>query len=193
MNLFFTTKPDGKGTGLGMAMVYGFIKRYDGYIKLYSEPGIGTTVRIYLPRSKTIEVSDEYTDKNVSMPTGTESVLIVDDEIDLLELAQHIFSGLGYKTQVAENGIKALEALNSDQHFDMLFSDVVMPGGINGYELAQQAKQLRPEIKVLLTSGFTSNAIVKTEHKEFETQLLSKPYRKVDLAQKVRLILDKAN
>ena len=190
---FFTTKPDGKGTGLGMAMVYGFIKRYDGYIQLYSEPGIGTTVRIYLPRSKTSEVSDEYTDKNANIPTGTESVLIVDDEIDLLDLAQHIFSGLGYKTQIAENGVEALKALNSDQHFDMLFSDVVMPGSINGYELAKQAKQLHPDIKILLTSGFTSKAIVKNEHKEFEAQLLSKPYRKADLAQKVRLILDKSN
>lgn len=187
---FFTTKPDGKGTGLGMAMVYGFIKRYGGYIKVYSEQGIGTTIHIYLPRTKSVTISNENDHTNVAIPTGTESVLIVDDEIDLLELAEQFFTELGYKTTVAENGAQALELLKEDQDIALLFSDVVMPGGINGYDLAQQATELKPELKVLLTSGYTSRTMVKNGQEKFKSQLISKPYRKSDLAQRVRLILD---
>jgi len=187
---FFTTKPVGKGTGLGMSMVYGFIKRYDGYIKVDSEPGTGTTIRVYLPCSKTTDISSENINQNINIPTGSESVLIVDDEVDLLELAEQYFSELGYKTKIAENGETALEVLKCDHNIDLLFSDVVMPGGINGYDLALQATQLHSELKVLLTSGFTSKSIAKSEHKKFEAQLLSKPYRKVELAKMVRLILD---
>lgn len=187
---FFTTKPVGKGTGLGMAMVYGFIKRYDGYIKLYSEPGIGTTFHIYLPRSQSTDITSKNIQQNLSLPTGAESVLIVDDEVFLVDLAKEFLTGLGYKTQTAHNAESALEILNNDHNIDLLFSDVVMPGGMNGYELALKAAQLYPDIKVLLTSGFASKSIVKNEHKKFETQLLSKPYRKVELAQIVRKILD---
>jgi len=187
---FFTTKPVGKGTGLGMSMIYGFIKRYDGYIKVNSEPGIGSIIRIYLPCSKITDISSENINQNINIPTGSESILIVDDEIDLLELAEQFFSELGYKTKIADNAETALEVLKSDHNIDLLFSDVVMPGGINGYDLALQATQLHSELKVLLTSGFTSKSILKSEHKKFETQLLSKPYRKIDLAKMVRLILD---
>lgn len=187
---FFTTKPDGKGTGLGMAMVYGFIKRYDGHIHIYSEPDVGTTVRLYLPRSKTAELKSEKTNQYTDLPTGNESVLIVDDEIHLTELAQHFLSELGYHTQIAENAKQALDILKKDPTIDLLFSDVIMPGGVNGYELAQQATQLKPELKVLLTSGFTAKATIEHEQKKFDTHLLSKPYRKSDLAKRVRLTLD---
>ena len=121
---------------------------------------------------------------------GNESVLIVDDEIGLLELAEKFFSELGYKTLIAENGSEALEILKTDNVIDLLFSDVVMPGGINGYELANQATQLRPNLKVLLTSGFTSRTIIDDGLEKFNANLLSKPYRKIDLAQRVRLVLD---
>jgi len=187
---FFTTKPEGKGTGLGMAMVYGFIKRYDGFIDIHSEPRMGTTVHLYLPHSKTTDAVSDNAYQEAELPTGTESVLIVDDEIDLLELANQFFSELGYHTQIAENGTQALEILKKDLTIDLLFSDVVMPGGINGYELAQQATQLQPKIKVLLSSGFTSRSIVKKGQVKFDANMLSKPYRKADLAHRVRLVLD---
>lgn len=187
---FFTTKPKGKGTGLGMAMVYGFVKRYDGYIKVYSEPGEGTSFHLYLPRTKTTEIATNTTHQDIELLTGNESVLIVDDEIDLLELAEKFFSELGYQTRIAENGMQALEILKSDSTIDLLFSDVVMPGGINGYELAQQATLLRPDLKVLLTSGFTSKTIVEKGQERFCAHMLNKPYRKADLAQRLRLVLD---
>ena len=187
---FFTTKADGKGTGLGMAMVYGFVKRYEGTIKVYSEVGIGTTIRIYLPRSKMESKIYSHHENVFEIPTGDETVLIVDDEIELLELAEKFFTQLGYTTQTAENGAQALEILKTNTDFDLIFSDVVMPGGINGYELAEQATTLNPHIKILLTSGFTSRTMIKEGQKKFESNLLSKPYRKSELAQRVRLILD---
>ncbi len=188
---FFTTKPEGKGTGLGMAMVYGFVKRYGGYIKIYSEPGIGTTMRLYLPRStaskSTLMNKSNYESK---LPTGNERILIVDDEVDMLQLADHYLMELGYHTRTAENGVQALAILAGGEKFDLLFSDVVMPGGMNGYELAQQAMQQRPNLKVLLTSGFTSKTMVNSGLDLFPAHLLSKPYRKNNLAQRVRRILD---
>ena len=188
---FFTTKPEGKGTGLGLAMVYGFVKRNNGYIKVYSEPGVGTTIRIYLPRSSAPEspVINRNGDE-AELPTGYESILIVDDEPDLLQLANLYLSDLGYHTCLAGNAVEALEILATEDKFDLIFSDVVMPGGFNGYELAQQATKERPGLKVLLTSGFTSKTIAYNGLAQFTTHLLSKPYRKADLAQRIRLVLD---
>ncbi len=196
---FFTTKPESKGTGLGMSMVYGFAKRYRGHIKLYSEPGVGTTIRLYLPRTRAPKPDVSNQDSlPAPLATGNESILIVDDEVGLLQLADQYLSSLGYRTQLAGNAAQALEILKADDNIDLLFSDVVMPGGMNGYELAQQATQLarlrhRPEPKVLLTSGFTSKTMVHNGLARFSTHLLSKPYRKHDLAQRIRLILDEKN
>jgi PAS domain S-box-containing protein len=188
---FFTTKPEGKGTGLGMSMVYGFTQRSKGYIKAYSEPGIGTTVRLYLPRSgDQVQESTRPTDKKTGLPRGNEVILIVDDEADLLELAKDHLETLGYHTIVAENGKQALQKLAEAEHIDLLFSDVVMPGGINGYELAEQATTKRPELKVLLTSGFTKKAIAKNGQAQFSATLLNKPYSKAELAWRVRETLD---
>jgi len=186
---YFTTKPDGKGTGLGMAMVYGFTKRYEGYIKIYSEPGVGTTMRLYLPRAVAESSTSEVNNQENAMPTGHETILIVDDEVDLLELAEHYLSDLGYRTLTAENAAQALTILG-DEPIDLLFSDVVMPGGMNGYELAQQATQQSPNLKVLITSGFTSKSITQNGLARFATNLLSKPYRKAGLAQSIRRVLD---
>ncbi len=189
---FFTTKPEGKGTGLGMAMVYGFAKRYGGYIKIYSEPDVGTTIRMYLPRSAADKADTPADSSQVAeLSTGSESILIVDDEIGLLTLADEYLTDLGYRTRTAENAAQALEILKKDDEIDLLFSDVVMPGGINGYKLAQQATELRPDIKVLLTSGFTLKTVDQSGLHQFFTHLLNKPYRKSDLAQQVRFLLDK--
>ena len=187
---FFTTKEDGKGTGLGMAMVYGFVQRYDGYIKVYSETEVGTTIRIYLPRSKIESMVYERVQNIVDLPHGDETVLIVDDEIDLLLLADKLFTELGYKTQTAQSGAQALEILKTNNDFDLIFSDVVMPGGVSGYDLAEGAIELNPAIKILLTSGFTSRTMIKEGQEKFRNHLLSKPYRKSELAQRVRFILD---
>jgi len=187
---FYTTKAKGKGTGLGMSMVYGFVKRYSGYIKIYSEIDIGTTIRIYLPRSDNTDVAHTEIDILEAMPTGTEVILVVDDEPDLLQLASQYLIELNYTTYTCENGIKALEILKNNESINLLFSDVVMPCGINGYELATQALKIRPGLKVLLTSGFTSKKMMQTTETLCTANLLSKPYRKPELAQRIRMALD---
>ncbi len=188
---FFTTKSEGKGTGLGLAMVYGFVKRNSGHIKIYSEPDVGTTIRIYLPRSMSTRTPAlTNTDNKTILATGSENILIVDDEVDLLQLANQYLTDLGYHTRTAKNAPQALKILMEDDNIDLLFSDVVMPGGMNGYELAQQATQQKPALKVLLTSGFTSKTIAHNGLARFSSHLLSKPYRKADLAQHIRLVLD---
>lgn len=187
---FYTTKPEGNGTGLGLAMVYGFAERFDGYIQVYSELGIGTSIQLYLPTSSAAQVTTDSGIKEPEMPTGNETILVVDDEADLLQLACQYLSELGYHVYPAENAAKALETMSEKTNIDMLFSDVVMPGGTNGYQLAQQATQQRPELKVLLTSGFTSNTITQNGQATFTDQLLNKPYRKAELAQWVRRVLD---
>lgn len=187
---FYTTKPKGKGTGLGMSMVYGFIKRYNGHIKIYSELEIGTTIRMYLPRSENSNVQNESQTNINILPTGTENILIVDDEEDLLKLASQYLGELNYTVYSCENGIKALEILNKNDSINLLFSDVVMPGGINGYQLAQQATEIKPDLKILLTSGFTTETIIQKHLSHFATNILSKPYRKSELANRIRLVLD---
>lgn len=188
---FFTTKPEGKGTGLGMAMVYGFVKRYGGHIQIYSESGIGTSMHVYLPRSRTSEsaiVVENISEAN--LPGGRETILIVDDETDLLQLAEYYLNDLGYQTHLAENAVQALEILAKEERIDLLFSDVVMPGGMNGYELAQQATEFWPHIKVLLSSGFTLKTMTHNGLARFASHLLAKPYRKAELARRIRLVLD---
>ncbi len=188
---FFTTKPEGKGTGLGMAMVYGFVKRYGGYIKVYSEHGVGTTIRIYFPRSTEGKAEINVGSGQVAeLPTGNESILIVDDEIGLLTLAEEYLKDLGYRTHTAENAVQALEILEKEDDIDLLFSDVVMPGRISGYKLAERAISLKPGLKVLLTSGFMLKTIEQNKLHRFFTHFLNKPYRKADLAQQIRFVLD---
>ena len=188
---FFTTKPKDKGTGLGMSMVYGFTQRYKGHIKIYSELGVGTTFHLYLPRSAISPPKRErdIESKNI-IPKGNESILIVDDEKALLQLADLYLTELGYITKKASNAEDAIKILKGNEKFNLLFSDVVMPGGMNGYELAEQATKLDPELKVLLTSGFTSQTSIEENLKHFSENLLSKPYRMSDIADRVRMVLD---
>jgi len=127
---------------------------------------------------------------NNALPGGNENILIVDDEKDLLQLADHYLSNLGYHVHLASDATQAMKILEGEQKFDLLFSDVVMPGSMNGYELAQQATELNPHLKVLLTSGYTSKAITQNRLIKLSTQLLSKPYREAELAQRIRLVLD---
>ncbi|MCP4996165.1 MAG: response regulator, partial [Gammaproteobacteria bacterium] len=188
---FFTTKPHGKGTGLGMSMVFGFTQRSQGYVKVYSELGIGTTMRCYLPRSQSATNRDDTpVAKEDLLPRGSETILVVDDEEGLLELAQQYLEELGYTTLAAASGQQALELLAQRTAIDLLFSDVVMPGGINGYELAEQAETIQPKIKVLLTSGYTNKSLLNNMQARFKTNLLTKPYNQSEIANRVRIILD---
>jgi CheY-like chemotaxis protein len=188
---FYSTKPLGQGTGLGLAMVYGFVKRSAGCIKVYSESGIGTTFRIFLPAvTKDVQKDKSISEKSDTRPRGVETVLLVDDEIALLQLAAESLQMLGYRVLTASNGKQALLKLAEEKAIDLLFSDVVMPGGINGFELAEQAVALSPELKVLLTSGYTEKAIIRTGQARFSTNMLSKPYMQAELAHRVRAALD---
>ena len=171
---FFTTKPFGEGTGLGLSMVYGFLKQCQGHVSVSSRPGEGTSVKVFLPESHGMILSqDENIDEVVPMGEG-ELVLVVEDEADVRDLVVMFLAELGYKTEVAENAGEALTLLKSDAAFDLLFSDVVLPGGVNGVDLAQWAVGKMPELKVLLTSGYPND--VGTQRGALEFPLIKKPY-----------------
>ena len=188
---FFTTKEVGKGSGLGLSMVYGFAKQSRGHVRIYSEPGEGTTVRLYLPRAHTDEPTPASVGgRSAEMPRGTERVLVVEDDAMVREHVARQLRSLGYAVTEAPDGQQALLRLEQGEGFDLLFTDVVMPGGLNGRDLAAAARALCADIKVLFTSGYSENAIVHHGRLDPGVQLLSKPYRKRDLAERVRRILD---
>ncbi len=185
---FFTTKPEGRGTGLGLSMVYGFVKQSGGHLKVYSEPGHGTTVRMYLPRSFEVEVPAEPLALVPSIG-GTETILVVEDDAQVRETVVELLSELGYKVLKAPDAASALAVVESGVPIDLLFTDVVMPGSLRSPELARRAKQVQPGIEVLFTSGYTENAIVHGGRLDPGVSLLSKPYPREELARKVRHIL----
>ena len=184
---FYTTKPVGKGTGLGLSMVFGFITRSNGHIDIDSEPGSGTTFHLYLPRAAERRLADNIVDHHSEeLPRGGETILAVDDETDLLELATEILETLGYRVVTASNGKEALERLAEHPTISLLFSDMIMPGGMSGYELADRITAKRSDIKVLLASGHLEKARTQA-HGEFN--MLMKPYTNTALAQRVRSLL----
>jgi len=189
---FFTTKGLEKGTGLGLAMVYGFIKRCKGHVNVSSELGKGTTFHMYLPRSKEKEqFAGKVFESREVIQRGDETILAVDDEEGLVELAKEYLQAFGYRVLVALDSKQALTVLAENPSIDLLFSDVVMPGDLSGYDLAMQVSQKYPELKVLLTSGYTEKAISKNSRTHTNFDLLSKPYSQAELAMKVRLVLGK--
>jgi PAS domain S-box-containing protein len=189
---FFTTKPEGVGTGLGLSMALGFIKQSGGHIKIYSEPGHGTTIRAYLPRSLETEVEAPIRKTGPLVAVGGhETILVVEDDLAVQATVVDILAELGYRVLRASNAQGALHIVQSGVHVDLLFSDVVMPGPVRSPELAQKAKQLLPNLVVLFTSGYTQNAIVHGGRLDPGVELLSKPYRREDLALKVRRLLGK--
>lgn len=189
---FFTTKPRGEGTGLGLSMAYGFVKQSDGYIDLQSEADKGTTVRIYLPRSGHCEAhaapAHELPDR--SRPGGDETILVVEDDPGVQSSVVPLLSELGYRVTTADNGDEASALLRKGHRFDLLFTDVVMPGTVSSTDLAKEARCLQPDIAILYTSGYTQDAIVHNGRLDPEVHLLSKPYRADELARKVRMVLD---
>lgn len=187
---FFTTKETGKGSGLGLAMVYGFVKQSGGHVKIYSEPGTGTTVKLFLPEiTEPADASVPTPHTTPSLPGGHETILVVEDEEDVRQLACRVLSGLGYRILQASEGRAALAILDREPDIDLLFTDVVLPGGMNGPQIAQQARIRRPDLRVLYTSGYTGNAIQQLEHLA-AVRLVSKPYAIEELAQTVRSVLE---
>jgi PAS domain S-box-containing protein len=188
---FFTTKPVGKGTGLGMSLVYGFTQRSNGYVRVYSEPSAGTTIRIFLPRfHHSAEEPSPTQGLDVVDLHGSEVVLIVDDELDLAILAQKTLENLGYQVLVAENAENALLLLEQHPNIDILFTDIVMPGTMNGLDLAEQSLKRYPNIKVLVASGFSGKIPLFYRHSRFQDSLLAKPYRLPDMVRRIRHLLD---
>ena len=185
---FFTTKELGKGTGLGLSMVYGFVKQSGGHIKIDSEEGRGTTVSLYLPRG--IQDAALPNATAASEPQrGSETILVVEDDALVRDYVVAQLESLGYHTITAANGPDALALLDQDVAFDVLFTDVVMPGGMNGRELADAVTRRRPGVPVLYTSGYPEVAIVHDGRLDPGVALLNKPYRQSDLARMMRQVL----
>jgi len=174
---FYTTKELGKGTGLGMSLVFGFVERAGGYILVNSEIGEGTSVSIYLPK---VTDSDEAVSASSSgsaeILSVCKTILLVDDELELLQLTKANLEACGFNVLAAESAEAALEIIRSHPEIDLLFSDVVMPGGLNGFELADKAKQLLPGIKVLHASGFAGELLEDGIYEEYCQNLIQKPY-----------------
>jgi len=187
---FFTTKDVGQGTGLGLSMVYGFVKQSGGNIQLYSELGRGTTVRLFLPLAEVVHNAAEPTRGKADgdiMPGGTETILLVEDDPRLRRVASRRLRSLGYQIIEAENGGNALTALAAHPEIAMIFTDFVMPGGMNGNELAEAAFAAKPAIKILFTSGYAEPAVARRKLRA--GAWLRKPYTAIELAKRIRDVL----
>ncbi|MBV9656425.1 MAG: response regulator [Acetobacteraceae bacterium] len=188
---FYTTKAEGKGTGLGLSMVYGFVKQSGGHFKIYSEPGHGTTVKLYLPRSHAMPAMDYAPAVPEAAPGDGELVLVVEDETAVRTAAIEAIGGLGYRTIAAENAADALALIDGGYRPDLLFTDVVMPGEPSARELASRASARLPQLAVVFTSGYTANAVVHNGQVDPDVQLVSKPWRIEELAQELRTALNR--
>jgi PAS domain S-box-containing protein len=187
---FYTTKPIGQGSGLGLSMVYGFVKQSGGHIKIYSESGRGTTIRLYLPRIVAHqEAEPQVLDHALATGPKSELILVGEDDPDVRKLVLGMVDSLGYRTIAAIDGPSALEALERVGKVDLLFTDVVLPRGMNGAALAKVAQERQKDLRVLYMSGYTRNAILHNGALDEGVQLITKPFRKADLAQKLREVL----
>lgn len=188
---FFTTKTDGRGNGMGLPMVYGFVKQSGGQIRIDTEEGRGTCIELYLPWAEpekpVITTEQVVTRANTS---GQAHILVVEDEVALRESVCRTLKDFGHKISQAGTGGEALSILKSDRSIDMVFTDIVMPGGINGFELARQAKELYPHLKILFTSGYSQDAALKDEEPDVAAHFLNKPYRRTELEQAVTSTLE---
>jgi CheY-like chemotaxis protein/two-component sensor histidine kinase len=188
---FFTTKDFGKGSGLGLSMVYGFVRQSGGYVTLYSEPGLGTTVKMHFPPAAGAAPGDEEKPAGAAEPRGSETVLLVEDDAMVRGHVESLLKALGYRAVVAENGSAALAVLGGGERIDLVFTDMVMPGGMSGRDLAAAARRVRPAIKILFTSGYTNEMFAASAPAiDGATNFLAKPYRRRELAAKLRAVLD---
>jgi signal transduction histidine kinase/HAMP domain-containing protein len=185
---FFTTKEVGKGTGLGLSMVYGFVRQSGGHVTVESTPGAGTTVALYLPKATQEAEAEMEAIQTQTKPAGSERILVVEDNEDLLDVTSTTLTEFGYRVVRAGNGAEAIRMLKSGQEFELLFSDVVMPNGMSGVELAREARKLSKGIKILLTSGYAGDVLERHQVGD-EFPVIDKPFRLADLAQRLRKVL----
>jgi PAS domain S-box-containing protein len=191
---FYTTKDVGMGSGLGLSMVYGFVKQSRGHITIYSEIGLGTTIRMYLPALPNASPMPRTKSEDPpEMARGTEAVLVVEDDAFVRTFAAESLRDLGYGVTVAVDAREALALLVQGLDIDLVFTDIVMPRGVNGWELAERARRIRPGIKFLFTSGYAVEMLSDRKWIGKSDNFLSKPYRKSDLAHEIRATLDKAD
>lgn len=188
---FFTTKGPGHGTGLGLSMVYGFVRQSGGHVRIESALGKGTRVQIYLPRAEAAPATAPDDRASPVLPRGSETILVVEDNAQVLRAAIDQIESLGYRVIGVENAEAALTVLERHKGLDLLFTDIIMPGALNGYQLAEQTRRRWPEIKILLTSGFPGDRATTAGAAEPPAPLLNKPYRKDQLAQAIRKALDR--
>lgn len=186
---FFTTKGVGKGTGLGLSMVYGFAKQSRGHMTIYSEVGHGTTVRLYLPRGEALSPAIEPQAPAEVPAAHGETILVVEDDAAVRDIAVDVLTNLGYRVIEAGDGKEAIAVFEGNGSVDLLFTDVIMPGGMNGPALAAELKRRQPGLRVLYTSGYTENAIIHQGKLDEGVLLLNKPYRRKELGEKVRASL----
>jgi CheY-like chemotaxis protein len=190
---FFTTKDVGHGTGLGLSQVYGFVKQSRGHVNIYSEVGEGTTIKIYLPRVRSVAtLEQEEIEQAVAGGSLRETILVVEDDADVRSYGCDTLRELGYSVVESENGQAALQTLAAHPQICLLFTDVGLPGGMNGRQLAEAARKSRPDLKVLFTTGYARNAIVHDGRLDPGVELITKPFTQVTLAAKLRDILDSA-
>jgi CheY-like chemotaxis protein len=182
---FFTTKEVGRGTGLGLSMVYGFVKQSRGHVKIYSEMGHGTSIRIYLPRSTSAVTEAAYAAPKQEASGGSEVILVVEDDAAVRRVAVTMLESLGYRVLQASDGKTALETLGSAEEIDLLFTDLIMPNGMSGVDLLENARALRPRLRALFTSGY-SEQFLKDRSGGHDVPLVGKPYRRQRLAQAIR-------
>jgi CheY-like chemotaxis protein len=187
---FFTTKEAGKGSGLGLSMVYGFANQSGGGIKIESEVGKGTEISILLPVAPADAIVQEESDEGGDLPRGSETVLVAEDEPRIRRFAARCLKDLGYQVLEAENATEALEVLKREPSVDLLFSDIVMPGGITGRELARTVSEAYPDLKVQLTTGFSKGAAGEIGEEDKRFPVLKKPYSKGQIARLIREVLD---
>jgi CheY-like chemotaxis protein len=189
MEPFFTTKGPGAGSGLGLSMIFGFAQQSGGHLKIESQLGQGTTVRLCLPRAQNVE-ADVPAPGEIPLPTGQETILLVDDNTQMRSLARQHLASLGYQVSEAASGPAALAMLRSGERFDLLFTDIVMPGGMSGYQLAAVARQILPGLKVLFMTGYAGTSTRAEPAEARFGVMLRKPYRKQMLATTVRAALE---
>ncbi|WOB49744.1 histidine kinase famiy protein [Xanthomonas hydrangeae] len=190
MEPFFTTKEEGQGTGLGLSMVYGFVKQSGGTVRIHSEVGEGTTVRLYFPASSEYADDVQAVKQRVIEQDGSENILIVEDKQDVALVAKLFLEGAGYRVLCASSGREAIAVLELHPEVNALFTDLIMPGGMNGVVLAREACRMLPNIKILLTTGYADAGIQRTDVDGAEFGVVNKPYTQKELLKRIRLLLD---
>jgi CheY-like chemotaxis protein len=189
---FFTTKGPGKGTGLGLSVIYGFVKQSGGHVTIYSEEGKGTTVNLYLPRARGDAERDAGGEAGEATAAVTgETILLVEDHAEVRSVAARRLRNLGYAVVEADNAARAIEQLGTRMDIDLVFSDVVMPGGMSGFDLARWVREHAPTVPVLLTSGFAEDIARAGEAPIPDVEVLRKPYSGADLARALRRALER--